>query len=148
MPERLAGLAQPERLAGLAGLVRLAGLEQPERLAGLAGLVGLVGLAQPERLAGLERLVAAGTRGGDDLFGAEVLVHLRLTREVTTDRLRRVLAVSDGVKHLTLVSSAAVYGAWAEPSDAYLGGRAGAAQSRVVVRRSPGRCRTHGPGLA
>ena len=55
---------------------------------------------------------AVGGAGGDDLAGAEVLVHLRLTSEVTTDRLRRVLAVADEAKHLTLVSSAAVYGAW------------------------------------
>ena len=46
-----------------------------------------------------------------DLGGAEVLVHLRLTREVTSDRVRRVLAAAD-VQHLTLVSSASVYGAW------------------------------------
>ena len=51
--------------------------------------------------AGLERATA----------GADVLVHLRLTREITSDRLRRVLAVAD-VPHLTLVSSASVYGAW------------------------------------
>ncbi len=51
-------------------------------------------------------------RFGDyDLGGADALVHLRLTREVTSDRLRRVLAVAD-VRHLTLVSSASVYGAW------------------------------------
>ena len=46
-----------------------------------------------------------------DLGGAEALVHLRLTREVTSDRLRRVLAAAD-VRHLTMVSSASVYGAW------------------------------------
>ena len=55
----------------------------------------------------------AGPPGGrHDLGGAEVLVHLRLTREVTSDRVRRVLAAADGVRHLTLVSSASVYGAW------------------------------------
>lgn len=46
-----------------------------------------------------------------DLGDADALVHLRLTREVTSDRLRRVLAAAD-VRHLTLVSSASVYGAW------------------------------------
>jgi len=46
-----------------------------------------------------------------DLGGAEALVHLRLTREVTSDRVRRVLAAAD-VQHLTMVSSASVYGAW------------------------------------
>ena len=58
----------------------------------------------------------AESRGGADgpygLGGAETLVHLRLTREVTSDRVRRVLAAADGVRHLTLVSSASVYGAW------------------------------------
>lgn len=62
---------------------------------------------------------AAGTRAGGergaehgfDLGGAEALVHLLLTREVTSDRLRRLLAGAD-VQHLTLVSSASVYGAW------------------------------------
>lgn len=49
--------------------------------------------------------------GEHDLGGADALVHLRLTREVTSDRLRRLLAVAD-VRHLTLVSSASVYGAW------------------------------------
>ena len=54
----------------------------------------------------------AGAGGQCDLSGAETLVHLRLTREVTSDRVRRVLAAADGVRHLTLVSSASVYGAW------------------------------------
>ena len=52
---------------------------------------------------------AAGSQ--HDLGGAEALVHLRLTREVTSDRVRRVLAAAD-VQHLTMVSSASVYGAW------------------------------------
>ena len=47
-----------------------------------------------------------------DLGGAaDALVHLRLTHEVTSNRLRRVLAASR-LPHLTLVSSASVYGAW------------------------------------
>lgn len=44
--------------------------------------------------------------------GAEVLVHLRLSAEVTSDRLRRVLAAAADARHVTLVSSASVYGAW------------------------------------
>ena len=44
--------------------------------------------------------------------GAEALVHLRLSAEVTSDRLRRVLAAADRAQHVTLVSSASVYGAW------------------------------------
>lgn len=55
---------------------------------------------------------AAGAEHSLDLGGADALVHLRLTREVTSDRLRRVLAAADGVRHLTMVSSASVYGAW------------------------------------
>lgn len=52
-----------------------------------------------------------GVHVGEAICGADALVHLRMTREITSDRLRRVLAVAD-VPHLTLVSSASVYGAW------------------------------------
>ena len=59
---------------------------------------------------------AAGARprgaGRCDVGGAQTLVHLRLAHEVTSDRVRRVLAAADSVRHLTLVSSASVYGAW------------------------------------
>lgn len=55
---------------------------------------------------------AADADSQHDLGGAKTLVHLRLTREVTSDRVRRVLAAADGVRHLTMVSSASVYGAW------------------------------------
>ncbi|WP_419842546.1 NAD-dependent epimerase/dehydratase family protein [Candidatus Poriferisodalis sp.] len=47
-----------------------------------------------------------------DLAGADALVYLRLSGDVTSDRMRRVLAAADEVRHLTLVSSASVYGAW------------------------------------
>lgn len=59
---------------------------------------------------------AAAVPGGppldEVLDGSRALVHLRLSSEVTSQRLRRVLAAADGVRHLTLVSSASVYGAW------------------------------------
>ena len=46
------------------------------------------------------------------LGGSQVLVHLRLTRDTSSERLRRLLSAADDVRHLTLVSSASVYGAW------------------------------------
>ena len=44
--------------------------------------------------------------------GSQALVYLRLTRDTSSQRLRRLLWAADGVRHLTLVSSASVYGAW------------------------------------
>lgn len=59
--------------------------------------------------------VVDGDLGGrelDVLAGAQTLVHLRLTHDVSSERLRRLLAGAPSLRHVTLVSSASVYGAW------------------------------------
>ncbi len=89
----------------------------PRRVAvsGTSGRIGtrvLQWLAQSFDVVDVDPLTDAPVeRLRRDLCGADALVHLRLTREITSDRLRRVLAAAD-VPHVTLVSSASVYGAW------------------------------------
>ncbi|MCY4517584.1 MAG: NAD-dependent epimerase/dehydratase family protein [Acidimicrobiaceae bacterium] len=81
-------------------------------VSGAGGVIGarvLQWLAQSFEVADAVGMVEAD--GQFDVGGAEVLVHLRLTGN-NADRVRRVLAAADGVRHLTLVSSASVYGAW------------------------------------
>lgn len=85
-------------------------------VSGAGGVIGarvLRWLAQSFDVLDVDDLTGDKQRGSQyDLGGAEVLVHLRLTREVTSERVRQVLAAADGVRHLTMVSSASVYGAW------------------------------------
>ena len=68
-------------------------------------------LTRDQSLTGDEVTDDRAERLSEAISGADALVHLRLTREITSDRLRQVLAAAD-VPHLTLVSSASVYGAW------------------------------------
>ncbi|WP_419944137.1 NAD-dependent epimerase/dehydratase family protein [Candidatus Poriferisodalis sp.] len=85
----------------------------------VSGTGGVIGARVLQWLAQSFDVIDADSMMDDDLAadlrqlisGADALVHLRLTREITSGRLRRVLAAVD-VPHLTLVSSASVYGAW------------------------------------
>ncbi len=77
----------------------------------VSGATGALGARVLHRLAQSFELCDLSELSG--LSGhLDALVHLRLTHEVTSDRLRRVLVAAEGVPHLTLVSSASVYGAW------------------------------------
>ena len=90
----------------------------PSRVAvsGTGGVIGarvLQWLAQSFDVIDVDRMIDddRAAHVSEAVGGADALVHLRLTREVTSDRLRRVVGSAD-VPHLTLVSSACVYGAW------------------------------------
>lgn len=92
--------------------------ERPSRVA-VSGTGGVIGARVLQWLAQSFDVVDVGPLMDDDppvrlrraISAADALVHLRLTREITSDRLRRVVAAAE-VPHLTLVSSASVYGAW------------------------------------
>ncbi|WP_419910249.1 NAD-dependent epimerase/dehydratase family protein [Candidatus Poriferisodalis sp.] len=85
-------------------------------VSGTGGVIGarvLQWLAQSFDVIDIDQMIDADQAAhvSEAVSGADALVHLRLTREITSDRLRWVLAAAD-VPHLTLVSSASVYGAW------------------------------------
>ena len=89
-------------------------------VSGTGGVIGarvLQWLAQSFDVIDVDRLTDdepaddRAERLSEAIAGADALVHLRLTREITSVRLRQVLAAAE-VEHLTLVSSASVYGAW------------------------------------